>query len=431
MVLGLALFVACLPFARASCGAPTHPHGILDQLHLSGYKKKSSPFFFNYLDEYQYEAATSGTASQVSVKFWTVITALHGVDAKNQQVEVEAELWYVWKDERLKWDTTCWPGATSEYYDWFYYSDDDTAMAMFGQSPTSELWTPTVVIENQIEAHILTEFFGINSKGMVLWRREEKLKISCIMDFSDLPYDDHLCAIKVKTPMEPYSQVAVHAWGRALDVDLGQGTIKGWEVSPRDLTSDSGEGHSHLDVPFVIQREPEFYVHTVMIPTAFIVAMAYLSFWISRQAVPARVALVVIGFLVIMAKLSSVQEDLPETSDHVWLVTFMQISMYFVFIASAEYAMANTLSRIEARVKKARESLDADADVVDADVLVDVGTKEPTRRERMRGRVGRMDMCLLTKDGRMLMKDEFCDIFMRYLFPVAYLATVGYLYTQL
>merc|ERR1719356_268770 len=102
--------------------------------------------------------------------------------------------------------------------------------------------------------------------------------------------------------------------------------------------------------------------------------------------------------------------------------------MYFVFVAAAEYAITNALMRVEARVKRARESVDEN-DVADStrlwrkrsDVEADTISKRSTRKELMRGHTTRMDRLLIRTDGQMWVADHHCDTLMRYLFPVAYI----------
>ena len=52
-----------------------------------------------------------------------------------------------------------------------------------------------------------------------------------------------------------------------------------------------------VSLQFSLKRKPAYYIDYVIIPMLLMVAIAWSSFFITRSAVPARVAVAIIGYL--------------------------------------------------------------------------------------------------------------------------------------
>ena len=109
---------------------------------------------------------------------------------------------------------------------------------------------------------------------------------------------------------------------------------------------------SSLDFEVHLTRDPGYYTSNVIPPMVLVVTIAWMSFFISRTAVPARVALTIISFLTLAGQLSSLTSTLPASGSSVWLLDLFQVSFLFVFVSIVEYTLANVLMRVEARVGK-------------------------------------------------------------------------------
>ena len=102
--------------------------------------------------------------------------------------------------------------------------------------------------------------------------------------------------------------------------------------------------YSVLGLRFVFTRRIGHYVTRVYIPAILIACMSWLSFFIDRKSVPARVALSIMTVLTITTLLIGVgQGSLPVVS-YVKAVDWYLIFCYiFVFGAFAEYAIVNSI----------------------------------------------------------------------------------------
>ena len=137
-------------------------------------------------------------------------------------------------------------------------------------------------------------------------------------------------------------------------------------------------GYPGLMFKYTLERESHYYASNVTHSIHFLVGLAYLSFYITRAAVPARVGLIAVTYLAISNTISSVRATLPKISGSIWLLDFLNMSVVFIFIAGVEYVIANYLTRAEARVTKALAKYEA----VKAAVTAVVTPAPPSPRRR-------------------------------------------------
>lgn len=106
-------------------------------------------------------------------------------------------------------------------------------------------------------------------------------------------------------------------------------------------------------------------------------------------------------------------------------------STLFVFFAIFEYAIANWLMRIEARVEKAlkKASAEAAASSTTADatqVKIEAGHRDHDEEKGKGARasiikhLSGVDRWMVSSSGRIILRDQHLDIACRYLYPIAY-----------
>merc|ERR1712070_1027980 len=100
-------------------------------------------------------------------------------------------------------------------------------------------------------------------------------------------------------------------------------------------------------------RNTKYYEMYVFTPTYMIVFVAYLSFYISRYAAPARVGVVMISLLSLINLSNGISNWLPRGNKDCWLLTFLTVAQAFVFFAMFQFAVVNMLTRIEHRIRAA------------------------------------------------------------------------------
>ena len=83
----------------------------------------------------------------------------------------------------------------------------------------------------------------------------------------------------------------------------------------------------------------------IYIPTVLIVLLSWVSFWLSVEAVPARISLGILTVLTMTTQKTSAISSLPRVSYVKAIDVWMAACLIFVFSALLEYAFVNVLER--------------------------------------------------------------------------------------
>ncbi|KAG7274330.1 hypothetical protein CRUP_013048 [Coryphaenoides rupestris] len=96
-----------------------------------------------------------------------------------------------------------------------------------------------------------------------------------------------------------------------------------------------------LSLRFELRRNRGVYIIQSYMPSILLVAMSWVSFWISQSAVPARVSLGITTVLTMTTLMVSARSSLPRASAIKALDVYFWICYVFVFAALIEYAFAH------------------------------------------------------------------------------------------
>ena len=94
-----------------------------------------------------------------------------------------------------------------------------------------------------------------------------------------------------------------------------------------------------LAVSFTLRRHLGFYFIQDFIPTALIVMLSWVGFWINENSVPARVSLGITTVLAITTLIFGVQASLPKVGYIKAIDYYLLGSFFFVFGALVEFAI--------------------------------------------------------------------------------------------
>jgi len=106
---------------------------------------------------------------------------------------------------------------------------------------------------------------------------------------------------------------------------------------------------------FDLERLYGFYILQIYVPTILIVILAWVSFWVNMDAVPARISLGVTTVLTMATQLSGSKTEIPKVHYPKAIDVWMTMCMMFVFAAMVEYTFVNALSRDSPRKEKEDE----------------------------------------------------------------------------
>ncbi|KAK2181598.1 hypothetical protein NP493_390g02049 [Ridgeia piscesae] len=127
-------------------------------------------------------------------------------------------------------------------------------------------------------------------------------------------------------------------------VELPQFTLERYDLYDCSQNYTAG-AFPCLEIKFVLQRAIGFFLIQVYIPSILIVILSWVSFWISIDAIPARVSLGLLTVLTMTTQSTSANNSLPKVSYIKAIDVWMSMCLVFVFVALLEFALVNVISR--------------------------------------------------------------------------------------
>lgn len=122
-----------------------------------------------------------------------------------------------------------------------------------------------------------------------------------------------------------------------------------------------------LAVVFNLKRRLGYHLFHTYIPSALIVVMSWISFWIKPEAIPARVTLGVTSLLTLATQNTQSQQSLPPVSYVKAIDVWMSSCSVFVFLSLMEFAVVNNfMGPVATKVMKGY----SDEDLTDDDYRV-------------------------------------------------------------
>ena len=408
---------------------------------------------------------------------------LNGVNELEEAVDIMVFARYQWWDPRLQFNGSSTGGCFPDY------------PVSFPDSVQGELWQPQAFVRNLVGRDDKVELGAVwlSPDGRVRVSSRQRWRLSCPLDMRWLPFDQHTCFILVGTYREGAREVLLEVLdgvGLKIDPLISQYGTTGWKITPEiaAVTEDQAglgslDTESSVVILFTLRRTGSGY-ESLLFFAHVTTMLAWCSFFIDRQAAPARIALCVIAYLSIEQAIRSINFSLPPSATQPWIVTVLRVSALFVLVALVEYGFVNWLGRIEKksqiaiaheleRRKKLKDEADADGEqcvssaspasaqdepavnaaVIDVEGLGNISATVRTRtatRARAVAKTGmqiastsvqvarrgvqtpfvvefasadgfgRFNRLLVYRDGRVKLKGKHLDLLSRWLYPLAY-----------
>lgn len=97
-------------------------------------------------------------------------------------------------------------------------------------------------------------------------------------------------------------------------------------------------------INFTLKRDIRYYIMEHYFPITCAVFLSFMSFWISHESTPARVALPVTTFLTLTTMLDHVRASANISGTADVLEIFLNVSIFFVFGVMFEFGVITTVA---------------------------------------------------------------------------------------
>ena len=308
---------------------------ILRKFFQHGYDKRVRP---NY----------SGPPALVNVSFH--IIGISSVDEVQMDFTTDFYFRQKWFDPRLEFDPV---GEIDEL--------------CVGAEFAEKIWLPDTFFANEKTAtfHKATTentFIRIANNGRVYRSIRLTVTCSCPMDLQYFPMDRQRCKIEIESYGYNTRDID-YRWERGdasvtlnTKIELPQFKILGFKMGQEIQNLSSGDYiRLYCEIHFV--RSMGYYLFQIYIPASLIVMISWVSFWLHRNATPARVALGVTTVLTMTTLMSSTNAALPKISYIKSIDVFLGTCFVMVFAALLEYASVGYIGKRIAMKRKRLQDL--------------------------------------------------------------------------
>ncbi|KFU95403.1 Gamma-aminobutyric acid receptor subunit delta, partial [Chaetura pelagica] len=259
----------------------------------------------------------------VNVALAIEVASIDHISEVNMEYTMTVFLHQSWRDDRLSYNHTNETlGLDSRFVDKLWLPDTFIVNA-------KSAWFHDVTVENKL--------IRLQPDGVILYSIRITSTVACDMDLSNFLLADGYS-----------SEDIVYHWSENQDeihgldkLQLAQFTITNYQFTTEMMNFKSAGQFPRLSLHFHLRRNRGVYIIQSYVPSILLVAMSWVSFWISQSAVPARVSLGITTVLTMTTLMVSARSSLPRASAIKALDVYFWICYVFVFAALVEYAFAH------------------------------------------------------------------------------------------
>ncbi|XP_061551439.1 gamma-aminobutyric acid receptor subunit rho-2a [Phycodurus eques] len=277
------------------------------------------------------------------------VESLDSISEVDMDFTMTLYLRHYWKDERLS-----------------FTSSTNKSMTFDGRL-VKKIWVPDVFfvhskrsfIHDTTTDNIMLRVFP---DGHVLYSLRVTVTAACNMDFSRFPLDSQTCTLELES--YAYTDEDLMLYWKSGDeslstddrISLSQFLIQKFHTTSRLAFYSSTGWYNRLYINFTLRRHIFFFLLQTYFPATLMVMLSWVSFWIDRRAVPARVSLGITTVLTMSTIITGVNASMPRVSYIKAVDIYLWVSFVFVFLSVLEYAAVNYLSTVQdRRERKMRE----------------------------------------------------------------------------
>ncbi|KAK6745660.1 hypothetical protein RB195_012027 [Necator americanus] len=287
---------------------------------------------------------TNGRGEPLQVHVGFYVESLGNFRSTEMTFDMDLYLYMSWQDTRMRHN-----GSD-------YVLVNDKALL-------DQMWLPDLYFANartayfhEVTVHNFNMF--VSPEGVIAYGTRVTLNLACHLNLQDYPLDRQSCSIKIISyahvkqemnatwfndgPIRFNPEIALPEYHiMSFDNDYCNGVFH-YTITPN--SSRLGD-FSCLLAMVNLKRAIGFHLVQSYIPTGLIVAISWVSFWIDRRAVPARVSLSFTTLLTLSTQGNGIRYALPPVSYAKAIDYFYGVCMLFIFGVLLEFAMVNSYMR--------------------------------------------------------------------------------------
>nr|KAI8757642.1 neuronal acetylcholine receptor subunit alpha-7-like [Biomphalaria glabrata] len=296
--------------------------------------------FDNYSTEirpcYNYSHATD-------VQIYLSVSTVLELDLKRQILNFIGFFSFAWTDELLHWDPESFHGI------------------QVIEVPQNKVWKPDIAIYNSVNdvSYLGNEnvLASISSVGLVRWEPAVNLAVTCKVDITRFPFDENICTINLTSWMHDNSTIHLTPAEEPILQDQMMPNGQYWVEAAGTMEVYSnyyGKFYKTLGFKLKFSRRPNYLIMTFLVPVTLLGVLCVVSFLLSPEE-PEKVSVAITVLLSFTVFLGVVDNDLPETSDHMCLiVSYVVLLLVLSFLSVAGNAVVVVIHKRD--VKRGQHS---------------------------------------------------------------------------
>ncbi|XP_069753856.1 gamma-aminobutyric acid receptor subunit gamma-2 isoform X7 [Narcine bancroftii] len=256
------------------------------------------------------------------------INSIGPVNAIRMEYTIDIFFAQTWYDRRLKFNSTM-------------------KVLRLNSNMVGKIWIPDTFFRNskKADAHWITtpnRMLRIWNDGRILYTLRLTIDAECQLQLHNFPMDEHSCPLEFSSYGYPKDEI-IYQWKQS-SVEVGdtrswrlyQFAFIGLRNSTEFVKTTSGD-YVVMSVYFDLSRRMGYFTIQTYIPCTLTVVLSWVSFWINKDAVPARTSLGITTVLTMTTLSTIARKSLPKVSYVTAMDLFVSVCFIFVFAALIEY----------------------------------------------------------------------------------------------
>uniref|UniRef100_A0A3B3D0H4 Gamma-aminobutyric acid receptor subunit gamma-3 n=1 Tax=Oryzias melastigma TaxID=30732 RepID=A0A3B3D0H4_ORYME len=323
-------------FAKSRPGAEDYDDTTVKQmLAPRSQETDTTEILNNLLKEYDKKLRPDIGVKPTVIDVDIFVNSIGPVSSINMEYQIDIIFAQTWIDSRLRYNSTM-------------------KILTLNSNMVGLIWLPDTIFRNSknADSHWITmpnQLLRIWNDGKILYTLRLTINAECQLQLHNFPMDEHSCPLVFSSYGYPQDEM-IYKWRRNSVAAADQ---KLWRLyqfdfmglrNTTDIIKTTAGDYVVMTVYFDLSRRMGYFTIQTYIPCILTVVLSWVSFWIKKDATPARTALGITTVLTMTTLSSVARTSLPRVSYVTAMDLFVTVCFLFVFAALMEYATLNYYS---------------------------------------------------------------------------------------